>query len=249
MAIAGQMRIIYIHGLAMAVQILNDLPDAEVHRGDPVRSFPRAPIAPRDLVAPRTRSRFGGRAGFLAITIALHVAGAVALLRVSYQRSATVEPAPIEAALLDSAPQTDLPPPNYTPPPMDVVYTVQTPPEMTFETDAITQIVPTTEAPPSTASSGAPPLVDSVEYVRAQPPVYPKESQRKREHGTVLLRVLVDSLGRPAQVQIERSSGFSRLDAAAREAVEKFLFHPYEVNGVAQPAQVLIPIGFDRHSS
>ena len=31
------MRIIYIHlELAMAVQILNDMPDAAVHRGDPV---------------------------------------------------------------------------------------------------------------------------------------------------------------------------------------------------------------------
>ena len=42
------------------------------------------------------------------------------------------------------------------------------------------------------------------------------ESQRGRERGTVLLRVLVDALGRPAQIQIERSSGYSRLDAAAR---------------------------------
>jgi len=64
-----------------------------------------------------------------------------------------------------------------------------------------------------------------------------------------LLRVLVDATGRPAQIQIERSSGFSRLDSAAREAVEKFLFHPYEVNGIAQPAQVLIPIGFDRRAT
>ena len=103
----------------------------------------------------------------------------------------------------------------------------------------------TTSEPVTTVA----PLVESVEYVRTEPPVYPRESQRKREHGTVLLRVLVDSFGKPAQIQVERSSGFARLDAAAREAVEKFLFRPYEVNGVAQPAQVLIPIGFDRRSS
>jgi TonB family protein len=48
---------------------------------------------------------------------------------------------------------------------------------------------------------------------------------------------------------VERSSGFERLESAAREAVEKFLFRPYEVNGIAQPAQVLIPIGFDRRAS
>jgi periplasmic protein TonB len=62
----------------------------------------------------------------------------------------------------------------------------------------------------------------------------------------VLLRVLVDALGRPAQVQLERSSGYARLDEAARAAVQKALFRPYELNGVAQPAQVLIPIEFTR---
>ena len=32
-------------------------------------------------------------------------------------------------------------------------------------------------------------------------------------------------------------------------AVEKALFRPHEVNGIAQPAQVLIPIEFVRRSS
>ena len=91
--------------------------------------------------------------------------------------------------------------------------------------------------------------MESVEYIRADPPVYPRESQRRHEFGTVVLRVLVDAGGRPAQIQVERSSGCERLDAAARAAVEKFQFRPHEVDGVAQPAQVLIPIGFDRRSS
>jgi protein TonB len=60
---------------------------------------------------------------------------------------------------------------------------------------------------------------------------------------------MVDTSGRPAQIQVERSSGFERLDSAAREAVEKALFHPHEVNGIAQPAQVLIPIEFARRAS
>ena len=92
-------------------------------------------------------------------------------------------------------------------------------------------------------------MIDSVEYVRAPAPVYPSESNRRRERGTVLLRVMVDSLGRPAEIQIERSSGFARLDAAARAAVAKALFRPYEVNGVAQPAQVLVPIEFTRRAT
>jgi protein TonB len=55
-----------------------------------------------------------------------------------------------------------------------------------------------------------------MEYLRAPAPVYPSESSRRRERGTVLLRVLVDAQGRPARIQLERSSAFSRLDGAAR---------------------------------
>jgi protein TonB len=113
----------------------------------------------------------------------------------------------------------------------------------------ITTAIATTAISSGDAPSVVPPMVESVEYVRAAPPVYPKESQRRREHGTVVLRVLVDTEGRPAQIRVERSSGFERLDSAAREAVAKFLFRPYEVDGVARPAQVLIPIGFDRRAS
>ena len=75
------------------------------------------------------------------------------------------------------------------------------------------------------------------------------ESSRSRERGTVLLRVLVDALGRPAQIQVERSSGLRASRHAARDAVQKALFRPYEVNGVAQPAQVLIPIEFTRRAT
>ena len=63
--------------------------------------------------------------------------------------------------------------------------------------------------------------------MRAPAPVYPRESNRKRERGTVVLRVLVDALGRPAQIQIERSSGYSTASTAPRATrSEKALFRP-----------------------
>jgi len=229
----------------MAVQVINDMPDVAIHRGDPVRTYPREVLVPS--VAP---ARFSGRAVFIGIVFALHAAAAIGLLRMTIREPMHAEPAAIEAALIEAPANADEPTPDYTPPPVDLVYTVPVPQEISIESDAITTPVETTtETVSGSDSQGAPPLVESVQYVRAAPPVYPKESQRKHEHGTVLLRVLVDATGRPAQIQIERSSGFSRLDSAAREAVEKFLFHPYEVNGIAQPAQVLIPIGFDRRAT
>lgn len=226
----------------MAVQIINDMPDVEVHRGEPVAAWLR------DLNSPRPEiRRFNGRAVAIGITVGLHLVVAIALMRMQFATPSQALPAPIEAALVEELPSTDVPPPTYTPPPMNVVYSLPTPQEIFIETAAVSEVAGTaiTSSEPVTV---APPMVDTVEYLRAAPPVYPKESQRRREHGTVVLRVLVDAAGRPAQIQVERSSGFERLDIAARQAVEKFLFRPYEVNGVAHPAQVLIPIGFDRRS-
>ena len=227
----------------MAVQIVNEMPDAEVHRGDQVEAFLR------DLNRPRERRSFlSGRAAFIAITVGLHFIVAIALMRMQFSQRSELAPAPIEASLLEAPADVEPPPPTYAPPQMDLEYSLPTPQEIIIETETVSEVTGTPITSSGPVTTGAP-MVEFVEYVRAAPPVYPRESQRRREHGTVILRVLVDADGRPAQVQVERSSGFERLDAAAREAVEKFLFRPHEVNGVAQPAQVLIPIGFDRHAS
>jgi periplasmic protein TonB len=231
----------------MAVQLINDMPDVEVHRGEPVRVFLRDLNVPR--VAPASGKRLSGRAVFMAITIVLHVIALAAFVKMQVAQQTKSDPAPIEASLIEAPAPDEAPPPQYVPPPMNVVYSLPTPQDIAIETEtAITVPEPTTTAIAPNPTSIAPPMVDSVEYVRAPPPVYPRESQRKREHGTVVLRVLVDAEGRPAQIQVERSSGHERLDTAARDAVAKFLFRPYEVNGVAKPAQVLIPIGFEPRS-
>jgi len=225
----------------MAVRILNDMPDAGVHPGEPLS----APL--RELnAARRPRAKSSGRAVFLVITLVLHVMGALAFMRMqSVERATEMAPA-IEATLIEDHAPADAAPPPYSPPPMNVEYSLPIPDPVMVDTEvAVTAAITTTamsEAPPSTAT---PPMVESVEYLRAEPPVYPRESARRHEYGTVLLRILVDASGRPAQIQIERSSGYERLDAAARKAAEKFLFRPHEVNGTRQAAQVLIPIGFD----
>ena len=231
----------------MAVQILNDMPDAEVDRGEPtpmlslVRSLPPRPLE---------RSHTRGRAKFVVITAALHVlvfAGFVSAGRID---TILTDPAPMEASIVESPSAADEKPPEYTPPIQEIQYSLPMPQEISFETESITPpVVMDTSISPPTSQVVVPPVVESVEYVRAPAPVYPHESSRKRERGTVVLRVLVDAAGRPAQIQIERSSGFARLDDAARAAVQKALFRPHEVDGHAQPAQVLIPIEFTRRAS
>jgi periplasmic protein TonB len=223
----------------MAVQIINEMPDAEVHRGDPLGSLLG------ELNARRARgARLNGRAVFMAVTIGLHALLAIALIRMQFAKNNLEQPAPIEAALLDAPAENELPPPVQVPPPMNIVYSLPTPQEITIETETISEMqgtAITSTAPVTTVA----PLMEEVEYVRAKPPVFPKESQRRREYGTAILRILVDADGRPAQIQVERSSGYERLDAAAIKAAESFLFRPYEVNGVRQASQVRIPIGFD----
>jgi periplasmic protein TonB len=229
----------------MAVRIVHHLPDAEVHRGEPFAA------SLHELNAtPAESPRFSGRAVCIGVTIAVHVLGALAFMRMTYQKHAAEQPTPIIASIIDEAPPAETPPPEYVPTPMDVVYSLPTPEPVMLDTELVaTNAIAATPLSDAPASTATPPMVESVEYLRAAPPVYPKESRRRREHGTVILRVLVDAEGRPAQIQVEHSSGFERLDNAARDAVANFLFRPYEVNGTKQAAQVLIPIGFDRRAS
>lgn len=224
----------------MAVLILNDMPDAAVHRGD--RDYDLL----RELNTRREVPRFSGRTVFMAATIVLHLVAVAAITTMRQEARIAKKSESIIAVMLD-APRTEEveAPPEYIPPPANVVYALETPPDLSFESDAITTEATTSAIATPSPQVVTPPLIESIEYVRVDKPVFPRESARKREYGTVVLRVLVDTLGRPAQIQIERSSGYSRLDTAARRCVEKFLFRPHEVNGVAQAAQVLIPVGFD----
>ena len=226
----------------MAVRILNDLPDAAVSRGD------RAPSL-ADWTPRTSKSRSTGRPVFIAVTGGLHLLAILGFLSIRHVTRTQVTPAPIEASIIDEVRTSDDAPP-LTPPSMaEVIYTLPVPEQLSFEAETVSapQIVSHAIAQPSEAV--APPLVESVEYLRAPSPQYPRESSRRREYGTVVLRVLVDAMGRPAQIQVERSSGYERLDLAARVAVEKALFRPHEVAGVAQASQVLVPIEFLRRAT
>jgi protein TonB len=73
---------------------------------------------------------------------------------------------------------------------------------------------------------------------------YPRAALRQREEGTVLLSVLVDAQGRVQRIEIARSSGHARLDAAAREAVARARFKPVLQAGVAVAAWGMVPVAF-----
>ncbi|HRE17577.1 MAG TPA: energy transducer TonB, partial [Rhodocyclaceae bacterium] len=93
------------------------------------------------------------------------------------------------------------------------------------------QIAPA--APPANASgvpSEAPPAIVppkfDAAYLANPPPPYPGMSRRLNETGRVLLRVKVSPEGLPTDIDIAQSSGYPRLDEAAREAVRGWKFIP-----------------------
>jgi protein TonB len=81
-------------------------------------------------------------------------------------------------------------------------------------------------------------------YLKNAPPQYPPLARRLKLQGRVLLAVLVDAGGRPQRVLVKESSGFSSLDEAALEAVEKWVFIPAKRGSKSVPASVDVPIRF-----
>lgn len=72
-------------------------------------------------------------------------------------------------------------------------------------------------------------------------PQYPKRSEDKGEEGTVVFRFLVGNDGKVQSAQLVRSSGFERLDNAAKEAFMQCRFTPGTIDGVAQSSWVKQP--------
>lgn len=104
-----------------------------------------------------------------------------------------------------------------------------TPP--TPATSTIATLTSTPAAPPAPISNTLPKLVSGVEYLQAPQAEYPALARRMGEEGKVTLRVLVNEKGRAEKVEIQKSSGFNRLDEAARVAVMRALFKPYIEDG------------------
>lgn len=99
-------------------------------------------------------------------------------------------------------------------------------------------------APPAPAASAVVPASFDAAYLDNPRPIYPAVSRQEGEEGTVLLRVRVLPSGLPEQVELARSSGFDRLDKAARSTVMRWRFTPARQGDQAIAAWVQVPISF-----
>lgn len=120
-------------------------------------------------------------------------------------------------------------------PPVQPIVTQESTPMSTPAVDVPVEPGPAETAPVDTVPS-------ALAYSSRTPIPYP--SGRSREEGTVLLRVLVGPDGVPQEITIEKSSGFVRLDRAAKAGVMKWRFQPGTRNGQPIAAYGLVPISF-----
>ena len=157
---------------------------------------------------------------------------------------------PVEAVLLEEA-KPDIPPPPPPPPPKNLP-----PPPPAYVPPAEIQVAapspvnaiaavsntPQAVAPPSplpvqsTPQPVSPPVQTAavISAASCEKPDYPSASKRLEEEGTVQLKFLVGVDGKVIESAIEKSSGFRRLDEAARAGLSKCQFKPATLDGKPQ---------------
>lgn len=165
---------------------------------------------------------------------------------------------PVEAVLLEDA-KPDIPPPPPPPPPknlppppppayvppVEVAVAAPAPANAIAAVTATPQppapvvvTAPAPVAPPPPAAPAPPPVKAEpvrvaavVNSANCEKPDYPSASRRLEEEGTVSLRFLVGVDGKVIQAEVEKSSGYKRLDEAARAGLSRCAFKPATVDG------------------
>jgi periplasmic protein TonB len=208
-----------------------------------------------------------------AIIVALHVALVVALLQFESVRTAVTTAAPVMANLItprrekpEVVPKPPPPPKpqvRHKPPPMPqppittaqpeappTTYTAPPPPPTPVPLPPIeAPVAPVAVAPaPEPAPATVTPPRFNAAYLNNPAPAYPLVSRERGEEGRVVLRVFVNERGEPQEVQVRTSSGYNRLDDAARDTVRKWKFVPAKRGDTAVGAWVLIPLSFSLRS-
>ena len=200
------------------------------------------------------------RIAALSATIALNLAAFVIAIR---PKAPALMPTPLPHASLlvqwIESPKPAPPPPPVTvkplpPKPIPVPHAAPVtahPPVAVASDEGRIAAPPASLVPPSTTPSAnasptatAAPVEATLAY-RSAPLSYPRAALLRRLQGTVLLRVLVDETGKPIDVQIARSSGYTLLDHSAREQVlSGWRFTPAMADGHPVRAWAQVPVSF-----
>jgi protein TonB len=184
------------------------------------------------------------RSGGVIIAVAIHL---VVLYVVATSLGIVKVPnfvKPMEAVIIDQPTQEQkIEPvqtkPDLAKPNLDIQQEI---PEIPVE-------IPVEQAPPAeavtTAPVSTPPAAEqSLKVTNRVDPIYPAQSRRAGEEGTVTFKVLVDANGRGKDFAVTQSSGFPKLDQAAMEAIKKWKFAAAVQNGGPVEAYTTVRVTF-----
>ena len=194
----------------------------------------------------------------LMTALLLHAAGLWALTQMEAGRRLLADLKPILVSVIEQKPPPPSPPkaprvaappqPAAAQPPILAAEPVVTAPAPAYEVP-VAKAAPFVPAPVAAPSLAAPPepVVPpnfNAAYLNNPPPAYPPVSRRFGEQGRIVLRVLVGAKGDAEKTEINQSSGHTRLDQAALDAVQRWKFVPAKRGDTAVSAWVLVPIVF-----
>lgn len=210
---------------------------------------------------PPSKRKLWGVAGVVVLHALLLWAIQAGLHRTVAQKLPTV----VQAILLEEkrpVPPPPPPPPPAAPPkappvqntpapapvPTPEVPAVVAPPNAIAAVTAAPTPAPIAAAPTPPPANPVPPpraatptrIAAGVNMAQCDKPEYPSASRRMEEEGAVGLRFLVGTDGKVIQSEIEKSSGYKRLDEAARAGLAKCLFRPAMVDGKPEQAWTTI---------
>jgi protein TonB len=114
---------------------------------------------------------------------------------------------------------------------------------------------PAPPAPPEPIVAAAPPPAppapprielpsSNADYLKNPPPPYPPMSKRLGEQGRVVVRAFIQLDGTASRAEVQRSSGFERLDQTAVQTVLQWRYVPGKRAGVPEAMWFNIPINF-----
>jgi protein TonB len=178
------------------------------------------------------------------------------LVALAVERTTMTPPQVLQMRLVSeaAAPQPIDPAPalkQATQPVLPLIPVAMDAPLQVAEPVPMVQAAPVMEAPvPQKAAAElpappveTPPRFDAA-YLNNPAPSYPAASRQLGESGRVMLWVRVSREGATLDVQLRQSSGYSRLDRAAIDAVRHWRFVPARRGNEPVEAGVLVPVDF-----
>lgn len=191
------------------------------------------------------RSDSWSRGGRAAVVIALHIG----LIYVFATSVGIVKPPivtePMQAVMIEAPQQTQPPKPVVKPQLEEPTLEIPTPDRVPIPEIEVPSDIPA----PAAISVQTSPAVESTELAvtKRVNPIYPPQSRQMGEEGVVIFRVLVNENGRPLDIQVMKSSGFSRLDDSAQQALRRWIFAPAMREGQPVRSWSRVQVKFQLH--